>query len=250
LERFDAHVFFKLSALLTHVQQPEIDALDWKSRFNWIAILEPYEIVCERLEFKASRAAVHELLQMLPASEVGSGLIRDRLKELQRRLKDEMSYTFFLALSGHEARLLDAVTPFGDDVANAFPSASFDADEATRCLAFERYTACVLHLMRVLEVGVRALGARLAIDTTHKPGWEAILKKAHGQLSLPNDKKDPDWINDEAFLSDAIAMFTAVKTAWRNPTMHIEKTYTPEQAERIYDAVNGFMQQLATKLHE
>src|SRR5713226_9678551 len=73
LERFDAHVFFELSALLTHVQQPEIDALDWGSRYNWVGILEPYESVCERLEFKASRAAIHELLQMLGDSGVSSG---------------------------------------------------------------------------------------------------------------------------------------------------------------------------------
>jgi hypothetical protein len=104
--------------------------------------------------------------------------------------------------------------------------------------------------MRVMEIGLTALGARLAVPMTHKPGWEGILKKANGQMTLPNDKKDPDWIKDEAFLSDAMAMLIAVKTAWRNPTMHMEKTYTDEQAKRIWESVRGFMQQLATGLHE
>ena len=39
-----------------------------------------------------------------------------------------------------------------------FPGASFDVTEAGNCFAFERFTACVYHLMRVAEFGlVKAL---------------------------------------------------------------------------------------------
>ena len=46
------------------------------------------------------------------------------------------------------------------------------------------------------------------------------------------------------------ALFGHVKTAWRNPTMHIEKTYTPQRAEEILLAVKSFMAHLATKICE
>ncbi len=42
---------------------------------------------------------------------------------------------------------------FGDKVFDCFPSANDDIFEAGACLAFERPTACVMHLMRVAEAG-------------------------------------------------------------------------------------------------
>jgi len=204
----------------------------------------------ELLGLNATLANLERLRVQLTQPELSTKEIRRAADHLQTSLTDDLDRSFLIRLTHQEEAWLTSVQPFGEQVTTAFPSASHDTDEATRCLAFARYTACVFHLMRVVEVGVKALGARLSIDTTHKPGWEQILKKAHGQMSLPNDKKDADWIKDEDFLSDAITMLTAIKTAWRNPTMHIEKKYTPEHAERIYDAVKGFMQQLATKLHE
>jgi hypothetical protein len=169
---------------------------------------------------------------------------------LRSRLEDDLANLHVYSLLPDEAAKFSDSAPFGEEVIAAFPSASFDVEEATKCLALGRDTACVLHLMRVMEAGLKAIGDRLGVDTTHKPGWEGVIRKSHSQMALPNDRKDASWIKDEAFLSDAIVMLTAVKTAWRNPTMHAEKTYTKEQATRIWDAVRGFMQQLATGLRE
>ena len=179
--------------------------------------------------------------------------LREGVKELRGRLADDLKLPTFFVLTPREGELYASASAegaFTAAVADAFPSALYDSEEAAKCLALGRTTACVFHLMRVMEIGLAVLGARLAVPMAHKPGWEGVLKKAHGQMTLPNDKKDPDWIRDEAFLSDAIAMLIAVKTAWRNPTMHMEKTYTDEQSRRIWESVRGFMQQLATGLHE
>ena len=53
---------------------------------------------------------------------------------------------------------------FGDDVARAFPSSKGDIDEAGKCLALDRGTACVFHLMRILEIGLQLLAAKLGIS--------------------------------------------------------------------------------------
>ena len=42
----------------------------------------------------------------------------------------------------------------------------------------------------------------------------------------------------------------AVKDAWRNPTMHVEITYTEEMALDVFRHVQAFMRHLATKLSE
>ena len=49
------------------------------------------------------------------------------------------------------------------DVFNAFPSANNDILEASNCLALERGTATVMHLMRVAEVGLKALASALGV---------------------------------------------------------------------------------------
>lgn len=221
------------------------------ARASMVTLLNQLDLPLKELDLKASlatRLKFHALLS--GSSNVTWAQFHALSAELSGRLIDEMSNTLFLSLTVGEANLYENVQPFGPNVAEAFPSATLDIEEAAKCLVLGRGTACVFHLMRVMEVGLKAFGAQLGIDIQHKPGWEGILKKAHGQMSLPNDKKPADWLKNETFLADAIAMLTAVKTAWRNPTMHVEKTYTEERAEDIWNAVRLFMKSLARELHE
>jgi hypothetical protein len=46
------------------------------------------------------------------------------------------------------------------------------------------------------------------------------------------------------------ALLDAVKDAWRNPTMHIETKYTPEEASNIFATVRGFMKKVAGRMDE
>ena len=39
-----------------------------------------------------------------------------------------------------------------------------------------------------------------------------------------------------------------VKIAWRNPTMHIARKYTPDEAEEIFRGTRTFMKHLAAYL--
>jgi len=142
---------------------------------------------------------------------------------------------------------------FGDDVANAFTSTSVDIEEAGRCFALERYTACVFHLMHVMEIGLRVLGATLKdsrLDPRENPSWERILKKCREELEKKRENRAAEWAADDAFFSQATATLMAVKNAWRNPTMHVEINYTENQSEDVFNAVKAFMRSLATKLHD
>ena len=175
------------------------------------------------------------------------------VKELQGRLTDEMSFTFFLWIAGEKARLYSMTHPFGDEVADKFPSAIGDIEEASKCLALDRGTACVFHLMRVMEVGLRVLAETLKdpeLNPKRNPSWDSILKKCRKELEKPIRDRSPEWVADEPFFSGAACALMAVKDAWRNPTMHVEITYDEERAEDIWNCVKAFMRQLATKLHE
>ena len=59
-----------------------------------------------------------------------------------------------------------------------------------------------------------------------------------------------DWKDQLEFFSQAASYFMVVKDAWRNYTAHARGRYDEDEAEGILRNVRGFMQKLATRLHE
>jgi len=172
------------------------------------------------------------------------------VNHLAQTLRNEMEGKVFMHLEPNRVPLAFELHHFGEHTDIAFPLARWDIKEASRCLAFDRGTAAVFHLMRIMEVGLRILGATLHIPTSSNRSWESILQKCDAEIAKPFKEKSPKWQADEVFLAGATARLRAVKDAWRNPTMHVEAKYTQEQAEGIYGHVQDFMRHLATKLKE
>jgi len=214
-----------------------------KARKLWAHIEE----LCHEcgLEFSAKTARRITKLLKKSGKIQGSKLqeLIDEAKELQSRLHDEMGSVTYFAIEPNKQSLLTGSNLFGEEVTSAFPSATVDIEEAGKCLTFERWTASVFHLMRVMEVGLRVLRSTLQIPVSTNRSWGFILKQCDDALKSSAYKND-------MFFTEAIAMLRSVKDAWRNPTMHVENVYTEEQAEDIRNVVKAFMRKLATKLKE
>ena len=142
-------------------------------------------------------------------------------------------------------------SPFGDNVDNKFPSSRYDISEAGRCLALKRSTACVLHLMRALEVGLASLAGALGRTLTTE-NWNTILSDIETEIrSRTKATHGPTWKDkDEPFFAESATHFRFIKNAWRNHAMHAKDKYTEEQAEEIYDSVRSFMRHLSERLSE
>ena len=122
-------------------------------------------------------------------------------------------------------------------VGERFPDAIDDMNEAAKCFAFERPTACIFHLMRVTEYGINEIADFLLMED-HSPTWEPIIRKIDAELKL--DYKDRKFKGNQDVLANMSTHLHAVKVAWRNKTMHVEK--------EIYDATCGLMRYLAENL--
>jgi hypothetical protein len=136
-----------------------------------------------------------------------------------------------------------------------FPEAISDVEEASKCFAFDRHTACVFHLMRVAETGIRSVARCLRIPDPVKPAernWGIILRTIKGEMERRSKASPIDWANpaDAAFFDQCYASLDSIKNAWRNPTMHMAHKYTGEEAEDILGAVRGFMRKLASRMDE
>jgi hypothetical protein len=103
-----------------------------------------------------------------------------------------------------------------------------------------------MHLMRVMEAGLKALAKELGVP--YAPSWEAYLTQIQTKIGLPRKRKSAIWKRNEPFFRDLSGDLMTVKQAWRNPTMHIVRRYPVEEAEEIFRAVRRFMQHLEPRI--
>jgi hypothetical protein len=170
------------------------------------------------------------------------------LTELPLSLKDELDGRVFLMLSSEGIPYYQQKDPpFGAAVFDAFPSANEDISEASKCLALDRGTACVMHLMRAAEVGLTALAA--AVNVTKQNDWGSYLREIEKAL-VASAKASGARSKDEQFYSEAATSIDHLKRAWRNATMHVDRSYSVERAREIFQAIGSFMRHLAMKISE
>jgi len=152
----------------------------------------------------------------------------------------------FLFVSPERVRYYQDATLFGQEVNDRFPKAIDDIEDAGKALALGLGTSCVMHLMRVMEEGLKALAKGLKI--AYAPSWESYLTQINNKINAQRRTKGVQWRRDEKFYRDVSGDLMTVKIAWRNPTMHIERRYSAEEAEEVFRSVRALMRRLASSL--
>ncbi len=228
-------------------------ALDEGTRTSTLTILSDLEPECAAIDLRASLVTIKRLRLFLRDPKPDWGELRNLLRELIGRLRDELSETVFLSLTTREAGIYKLPRKDWSDTVTRFPSVIRDVEEAAKCLALGRNTACVFHLMRIAEGGLRTLGKALndpTLDPRTNPTWDKILKRCDRELAKPHNERSPEWVTAAPFFATATANLRAIKDAWRNTTLHVDQHYDEEEAREIYGAVRAFMRHLSTKLAE
>lgn len=170
-----------------------------------------------------------------------------RVAEIHRVARREMKTIVVLFIRPGEAQWYEQPFVFGDKVSEKFASAAEDISESGKCLALDRGTACVMHLSRVVESGLRALAKELGLP--RRNDWGKHLDDIDKELSK-RYKASGSRTDDEQFFSEAAAQIGHIKNAWRNPSMHVDRSYSPSRAHEILAAIRSFMQHLSTRLGE
>jgi HEPN domain-containing protein len=157
------------------------------------------------------------------------------------------SLVLFVPLA--DARLYEPKEPvFGPNFENKFRSASYDLEEAAKCLALGRDTACAFHLVRIVEVALRAVHACLGINVAlvgNDRNRGTILGRIRDDLKNRGNK----W-PEKATFDEIYALLDSVKGRWRDATMHVEEKYTPQEAQRLFQTIHNFMERLSARMDE
>jgi hypothetical protein len=180
--------------------------------------------------------------------------LTDQIVNIEKLVNKELEKDTFFFVPSERAKyfpLVDNLHIFGESVSSAFPGASNDIAESGICLALARGTAAVFHLMRVLEIGLSAIGNKFGVSLEHTnwaPAIDQIEKKIRNMNQDLNWKALPDCKEQQEFYSQVISHFGVLKDAWRNHTMHARGFYTEEQAALIFENTKAFMNKLASRL--
>jgi hypothetical protein len=182
-----------------------------------------------------------------PREDLGNDILR-----LWRVIEDELEERFFKYIPQEDTKWYEKEDSFGIKVSTAFPSAKDDIKEAGTCFATERYTACVFHLMRVLEHGLRALAKDVKLSFGKKTWGKiiGIIEDNIKDLEKANFQTEEE-IERLQFLSQAATDFRYFKNSWRNHVSHLRYTCKDRlEALLILNHVNSFMNHLSKKLSE
>ena len=176
----------------------------------------------------------------LPLPTVAARM-RDMAVELNMRVWDELKTRFFLTIpAGNIAYYRQTEPLLGRDAETKFPEMSEDISEAGKCLALNRSTAAVFHLMRVMEIAVQRFGDKLGVPLATEKNWQNVLDEINKAIRALDQKA----ARTRAFLEAAAHLYN-VKVCWRNAVMHPKQTYTPDEAEAVFASVRTFIRDLA-----
>ena len=264
MQQFSAEVFYHLGhllseakditkteenlheTLLTKEQQESIRI----SRDNRTRLLKLLEGSCLEIGLPQTLKSVRRLQARHESSSPTE--ILTVLMEVDRRISDEMEDHLFMHVPPTRSTRYDQKEAFGPDVAKSFSSAKFDIWEAGNCFAAARYTACVFHLMRVLELGLGAFAGIFNVPSDHA-NWHNIIESIERKIrDMGNDpNRTSDWKDRQELYSQIASSFMIFKDAWRNYTAHARGKYIEEEADAIYRNVGSFMKRLAEQgIHE
>jgi hypothetical protein len=167
------------------------------------------------------------------------------LREISNRVEDELGKRVFMYIPPEQALYHDVTTPpFGEAVQNKFPRLGNEITEASLCMGCGRWTAAVFHLMRVMEGGLRRLVKRVNALVGTNPNWGAVLAAIDTAITGMTAATAKERTKKNKY-REAYIYLANVKDAWRNPSMHFDRSYNREEATAIFESVRAFMTAMA-----
>jgi len=222
------------------------------------AQLNRVELLATGLRFKGTISRIGYVRTHLTTAETQINAWRDpelthELRVLREAFRDDLEEQPVLLPDVSRSSWHGHSQPFGQVVHDAFPRMRFDIIEAGNCFACDSPTACVFHLMRVVEQAIRILAKKLRV-----PGLKADLdyedfKKIQDRLKdklqeLRNSKRSKSRQQEIDFYADVADRCQYFKEMWRDAVMHSRQNYDVNQAASILTRVKELVERLAERL--
>jgi hypothetical protein len=245
--RFYAEKFLAIGEYLSQMEMallnktigppPETVVEDLKTK------LRKAKNLCQSLDLKWTIKQIDRTTQQISANwpEEAATLLAD----CRVRLREELEDCVFLKIDASKISYAAADWLLDTPIESIFPSTIKEFQRAGRCFALDENTACMFHLMRVVDFGLRSVATRLGIEYSAR-AWDGIGKAIVRKMEDKYHDKTMDWKATEPIYAEVLTDIQAISRGHRNPVLHeLEKTYEEKEAQYMLTVVEGFMTHLA-----
>lgn len=173
--------------------------------------------------------------------------IKPLVEELLRRITEELDQHKFGYIPADRQQYVDPKWLWDTEIecVDSTGEVLEEFHAAGRCYAFDENTACVFHLMRVVDWCLRRVAESLGI-TYDASNWHGIGKKISDNMEKKYQDKSDEWKKKEPFYAEILTDIQAIGRGHRNPALHnIEKKYDPSQARYMLTVVEEFANHVA-----
>ncbi len=178
-------------------------------------------------------------------------------RHLHQTIFAELRLEKAISVPRHLQSYINNDEPFGTAVRAAFPSASADLRDAGNALAVGLPTATVFHLMRAVEIALRALANERHVELPKgRPiefaEWQELISavRANVDATFGQWRRSDEKAAAVEFYGDLLGQFSGFKDAFRNHVMHSRASYPQPDAEMIFASVRAFYQRIAARMGE
>ena len=225
-----------------------------KSRI--VANLEAVSRECAKLGLDSADKRLGRLFTNLRIGTLTYAALLREFMTFHEAIEDDINTEYFYHYRHDRGILLLRVS--GDWAATIakFESAKEEIEAGVDCYALEHHTACVFHMMRVAEIGMRSLARERQVSFPKHPiewaDWQNIIDRIEKSVRTLGPSMPRGPIKDAAlaFYSGAVGQLHGFKDTFRNVTMHVRRRYDELDALRSISQVRDFMNGLSAKIGE
>lgn len=219
------------------VREPDWLADGGSRRAYVINAFEEVRGTLEGMDLALSAARAQSAAAMLAGGESPTGaVVQGEIRALRESVGEELAEETLFKLSPDDADLLAVSEDAGQSgIVQGYPVAAFDLEEAARCLAFERWTAAMLHMGRALDEVLLVVASRHGIMPLRD--WAQLIKEFDQRVEqLPVDGRVP-WF-------EARLLLEQLRAGWGNEARTAPDRATEESARACFAALTGFVHKL------
>jgi len=243
--RFAAEEFWKGSQLLTLLSGEPLYLKHPNFRANAVNAMNQLLEHCYKLHLTVSLKEAEKMLPFFNDPNSAPQHIKDMANRLSSVIHSELDGQMLFFMEPSRVEYFNPLWLAASPVDEFFPQTCNELRSAGRCYSYGEPTACVFHLMRVIDAGLRSVAASLGISYDAR-NWSGIGQKIQAKMEEKYVGKTDEWKKSEPFYASILTDIQAISRGHRNPVLHeIEKKYTDSEAHYLMTITEAFMSHLA-----
>jgi hypothetical protein len=204
---------------------------------------------CRATGMSASEHLARETIQMIQPGSSNDTVIT-RIYSVLSLIRKELEEKQFLYIPTELVAYYERDDLFGQLVSKKIPKAKENIREAGTCLALERPTACVAHLMHAVAAGMELVAKNLSVKYSQPIeilDWQNIIQPIQAKIKEWQQKHPKSQRKYDALeqYSKIATQFDYFKHAWRNKVSHVATLYDIHQAKSVMSRTETLLQEIA-----